>query len=132
MELALDHKYDGVIVAWFDGRGRKPAAELHEELGERIVPDLLEGSSIEIASSWTPHDPSETVSSGSPMPLGTPAGGPNRLLQIFFVNGDVRQATDKMRDYTDAVEKAGLADVQLVAPFFRTTPGKDLYLDELW
>jgi hypothetical protein len=66
------------------------------------------------------------------MPLGTPAGGPNRLLQIFFVDGDVRQALDGLRTYTDAVEKAGLADTQLVAPFLRTTPGKDTYLDQLW
>lgn len=132
VELALDHKYPAVILTWFDGRDGRQAADLHAELSASILPDLLAGSSIEIASSWTPNAPSEEVSTAGPMPLGTPAGGTNRLLQIFFVDGDVRQAVGGMRAYTDAVEKAGLADTQLVAPFFRTTPGKDTYLDELW
>ncbi len=132
VELALDYGYPGIVVAWFDGRDRLPAADLQAELSKALVPDLLSGSTIEIASSWTPSTPSEERSSGSPMPLGTPAGGPNRLLQIFFVGGDVSQAMDGLRTYTDAIEKTGLADTQLVAPFFRTTPGKDTYLDQLW
>jgi hypothetical protein len=132
VELALDHGYQGAIVAWFDGRDGRAAAEVHAELSNTLIPDLLSGSPIEISSSWTPSTPSEEVSTGSPMPLGTPAGGRNRLLQIFFVDGDVRHALDGLRAYTDAVEKDGLADTQLVAPFFRTTPGKDLYLDQLW
>ena len=114
-------------------RPRPPAAaDLHAELSKSLIPDLLSGSSIEIASSWTPSRPSEERSSGSPMPLGTPAGGPNRLLQILFVGGDVREAVNDLRAYTDGIEKAGLADTQLVAPFFRTTPGRDTYLDQLW
>ena len=132
VELALDHGYAGAVVAWFDGRDGRSAADLHRDMSASIIPDALSGSAIEIASSWTPHAPSEEVSSGSPMPLGTPAGGTNRLLQILFVDGDVREAVKGLRDYTDAVEKAGLADTQLVAPFFRTTPGKDTYLDQLW
>jgi hypothetical protein len=132
VELALDYAYPGIVVAWFDGRDRLPAADLHAELSKSLIPDLLSGSSIEIASSWTPSRPSEERSSGSPMPLGTPAGGPNRLLQILFVGGDVREAVNDLRAYTDGIEKAGLADTQLVAPFFRTTPGRDTYLDQLW
>ena len=132
IKLALDYGYPGVVVVWLDGRDGVPAAELHNELRGSALPDLLSGSSIEIASSWTPTTPSEEPSTGGPMPLGTPAGGPNRLLQIFFVDGDVRQALNGLRTYTDSVEKAGLADTRLVAPFFRTTPGKDTYLDQLW
>jgi hypothetical protein len=132
VELALDHGYQGVVLAWFDGRDRLPASELHAEISGRVLPEFLAGSPIEIASSWTPSVPSEEQSTGSPMPLGTPAGGPNRLLQILFVDGDVRQAAERLHAYTDAVEKAGLSDTQLVAPFFRTTPGKDTYLDQLW
>ncbi len=132
VELALDHGYPGVILAWFDGRDGRPAAELHAELTKGLVPDLLADSPIEIASSWTPTTPSEEASTGGPMPLGTPAGGPNRLLQIFFVGDDVRNAVDGMRSYTDSVAKAGLADLCLVAPFYRTTPGRDQYLDQLW
>lgn len=132
VEVALDHGYPGVIVAWFDGRDGRRATELHRELSGALIPALLSGSTIEIASSWTPHDPSEERAVGSPMPLGTPAGGANRLLQILFVSGDPAEALGPLREYTDAIEAKGLADTALVAPFYRTTPGKDLYVDDLW
>ena len=60
------------------------------------------------------------------------AGGPERLIQIFFVDGDVTGSLDRLHAYTDAVAEAGLADVHLVAPFFRTVVGTDTYVDELW
>jgi hypothetical protein len=132
VELALDYCYPGVVVAWFDGRDGRTAAELHAEIDRQILCDLLAGSPIEIASSWTPTSPSEEAPTGGPMPLGSAAGGPNRLLQIFFVDGDVRHAVERLHGYTAAIEGAGLADTALVAPFYRTTPGKDTYLDELW
>ena len=66
------------------------------------------------------------------LPLGSKAGGPERLCQIFFVNGDVRDSTSRMHDYTNAVEADGLAKIQLVAPFFRTVVGTDTYADQLW
>ena len=132
VDLALDHGYPGIIIAWLDGRDGRPAAGLHEEVSRRILPEVLSGSPIEIASSWTPTTPSEEASTGGPMPLGSPAGGPNRLLQIFFVGGDLAPALEAVRSYTDAVEREGLADTQLVAPFYRTTPGRDTYLDQLW
>ena len=66
------------------------------------------------------------------MPLGSRAGGPERLLQLLFVNGDVRDAVERVRAYTAAVERAGLATTRLAAPFFRTVVGTDKYADELW
>jgi hypothetical protein len=132
VELALDYAYPGVVLVWFDGRDGRSAAELHAELSRQLIPDLLAGSAIEIASSWTPSNPSEEPPQASPMPLGSAPGGPNRLLQIFFVDGPVSDHVDRLRSYTEATEKQGLADTQLVAPFYRTTPGKDTYLDQLW
>jgi hypothetical protein len=66
------------------------------------------------------------------MDLGTPAGGPERLVQLIFVRGDVTDELDRMKVYTDGVAAAGLADVHLVAPFFRTIVGTDAYVNELW
>lgn len=130
VELALDHGYDGLVAAWFDAR-EGDARGLHAALAQQLVPELLAGSSIEIASSWTPskgeNDPKEV-----PMDLGTRAGGPERLCQLFFVKGDVRDSLDRFRRYTDAVEAAGLATTLLVAPFFETEIGTDKYADELW
>jgi hypothetical protein len=53
-------------------------------------------------------------------------------VQIFFVDGDVADVLPRLHTYTDAVAAAGLADVHLVAPFFRTVVGTDTYVDELW
>ena len=96
-----------------------------------MIPDLLKGSSIEISSSWTPGAPSEEPPTGGPMDLGTAPGGPNRLVQILFVNGDPMAEVDRLKNYTDSVEKAGLADTQLVAPFLKTIPGTDTYVDQI-
>ena len=66
------------------------------------------------------------------MDLGSKAGGPERVLHLLFVGGDVKQALAGVRDYTDAVEAAGLARTRLVAPFYRTVIGTDTYVDDLW
>ncbi|MBO0728769.1 MAG: hypothetical protein J2P57_05890 [Acidimicrobiaceae bacterium] len=132
VDLALDYGYQGVVLAWLDGRDGRDAHELHDQLSSEHIPGLLAGSAIEVASSWTPATPSEQAPPANPMPLGSAPGGTNRLLQIFFIDGDVRQPLERFRSYTDAIEKAGLADTQLVAPFYRTTPGKDTFLDQLW
>jgi hypothetical protein len=130
VDIALDAVYDGIVAAWFDAKDGD-AAGLHAALSESLLPDLVKGSSIEIASSWTPSA-GENDEKDVPMDLGTRAGGPERLCQLFFVRGDVRDTLDRFHAYTDAVEKAGVADVRLVAPFFRTVVGTDTYVDQIW
>jgi hypothetical protein len=131
VDLALDHGYDGIVAAWLDGRDGLAAADLHARLAEAHLPKLLSGSPIEIASSWTPSA-GENDDKDVPMDLGSKAGGPERLCQLFFVGGDVRDATKRLHDYTAAVEADGLADARLVAPFHRTVVGTDKYVDQLW
>jgi hypothetical protein len=130
VDLALDHAYDGIVTAWFDAR-EGDAAGLHATLSKELLPDLLRGSNIEIASSWTPSA-GENAERNEPMDLGSNAGGPERLCQLFFVKGDVRDSVGALREYTTAIEDAGLADTHLVAPFFRTVVGTDTYTDQLW
>ena len=95
VELALDHGYDGIVLLWLDGVDRD-AAELHAELAQRAAPELLEGSSIEIVSSWTPSA-GENEPRNVPMDLGSKAGGPERLMQMCFVKGDVRDTLAAVR-----------------------------------
>jgi hypothetical protein len=130
VELALDHGYDGLVICWFDA-ARDDASTLHDELARRELPELLDGSSIEIASSWTPSA-GENEPRNVPMDLGSRAGGPERLVQLLFVAGDVQAALVRVRSYTDAVESRGVATLHLAAPFFRTIVGTDTYVDELW
>jgi hypothetical protein len=129
VDLALDAVYDGIVSAWFDASSGT-AADLHTALMPKLE-TLLADSPIEIASSWTPsageNDPKDV-----PMDLGSRAGGPERLCQLFFIRGDVRTVIDRFRAYTDAVTADGLGTVRLVAPFFRTVIGTDTYTDQLW
>jgi len=130
VDVALDSAYDGIFAVWFDAREGHSAKSVHAELQSTgIYANLMAGSDIEIVSSWQPV---ASPAADQPMDLGTAAGGPERLVQVIFVRGDVTNATDRMRTYTDAVSAAGLADVHLVAPFFRTVVGTDKYANELW
>jgi hypothetical protein len=157
VELALDHGYDGIVVLWFDARNGRDASALHRELAAAYLPAALEDSTIEMASSWTPSaigllealgattsgllpleedrggsSQGRDTQRGEQIPLGSRVGGPERLAQLLFVSGDVRDALPRVRSYGDAVTRDGLADLHLAAPFFRTVVGTDKYLDQLW
>jgi hypothetical protein len=130
VDLALDARYDGLVIVWMDANAGT-AADLHAELAKSLAPELLAGSSIEILSTWTPS-PGESDQRTSPMDLGSPAGGPERACQLLFVRGDVRDTLDRVHRYTEGIEREGLADIKLVAPWFATKIGTDAYVDELW
>jgi hypothetical protein len=130
IELALDRGYDGLVAVWLDGIARD-AAQLARELAKELVPQLLAESNVEIASAWTPSA-GENEPKNVPLHLGSRAGGPERLCQLFFLTGDVRAPLERFRGYTQAIEGAGLAKTQLVAPLIRTVPGTDKYVEELW
>src|SRR4029077_15601084 len=53
VDLALDHKYDGIFAVWMDASAGR-ARSLHATLATTHMPKAVVGSSIEIASSWTP------------------------------------------------------------------------------
>jgi hypothetical protein len=132
VELALDHAYDGIVTVFLDGRDGVDAAALQARLADGPLRELLDGSSVEIASAWTPRPEFRNSRDTAPMSLGSPGGQENRLCQVCFVDGDVRASLDAFRAYTDAIAAAGLAEVQLVAPFFRTKVGTDTYVDQIW
>jgi hypothetical protein len=67
------------------------------------------------------------------MHLGTAAGLENRLVQIFFVDGDVKQVLDRNAPlHRPGRGRRAFADLRLVAPFYRTVVGTDTYVDQLW
>lgn len=133
VELALDHHYDAIVAIWLDGLGGVDAQGLHDKLvAGAPLAALLDGSTIEIASSWTPRPEFRNSREGAPMALGSPGGQENRVCQLFFVGGDVRQVLPRFRAYTDALAAAGVADTALVAPFLRTVVGTDTYVDQIW
>jgi hypothetical protein len=133
VELALDHCYPAIVSVFLDGRRGQDAQALHDQLaaGDPLK-TLLDGSEIEIASSWTPRPEFRNSRDSAPMSLGSPGGQENRLCQLFFVAGDVRASLERFRTYTDALAAADVADNVLVAPFVRTVVGTDTYVDQLW
>lgn len=130
VELALDHHYAAIVGVWLDARAGD-AADLHERLAGPLK-ELMDGSSIEIASDWTPRPEFRNSRDSAPMSLGSPGGQENRVCQLFFVGGDVREALPRFRDYTDRLAADGVADTLLVAPFLRTNVGTSDYVDQLW
>lgn len=133
VELALDHRYDGIVALWFDGRNGVEAADLHRQVVDSgAAKELLDGSPIEIAASWVPRPEFRNSRDSAPMSLGSPGGDVNRLVQLLFVGGDVRDALPAVRRYTDRLAADGVADLLLAAPFLRTVVGTDTYTDQLW
>ncbi|WP_436775169.1 hypothetical protein [Yinghuangia sp. YIM S09857] len=94
--LALDHGYDGLVAVWFDARDGRAAADLAADLDAEHLPALLKDSALEIAASWTPHPGEDEAGKNAPMPLGTRAGGPQLLAQLFFCHGDVRETLPRL------------------------------------
>jgi hypothetical protein len=131
VELALDHGYAGLVsvaVDCADGVDQPAFDAFNSSAG---VASLLAGSSVASCASWRPIALDE-VTANAPMDLGTPPGGDNRVMQLFFVEGDVRDEWQRFIDYGKAVAEAGVGEVVFAAPFFRTVVGTDTYVDELW
>jgi hypothetical protein len=97
-----------------------------------VIRPLLDGSDIEIGASWSVRPEFRESRDSAPMSLGSPGGKENRLCQLFFVRGDVRDALPRFKTYTEALAAEGLADTALVAPFLRTKVGTDTYVDQIW
>jgi hypothetical protein len=135
VELALDHHYDAIVGVWLDARAKAGESSDAAALNDRLsgpLKELLDGSDIEIGSGWTPRPEFRNSRDSAPMSLGSPGGQENRLCQLFFVRGDVRQSLPRFRAYTDRLAADGIADTLLVAPFLQTVVGTDTYVDQLW
>jgi hypothetical protein len=130
--LALDRRYAGLVIMWFDGlEGRKPADSL-AELRRSVLPDMLKGSKIEIVATLAPIlPPAGSPPPSAPMKLGSGPGGVTRFAQLMFLDDHPGDTLDRLHAYGDAVRKAGIAELQLAAPFIKTVVGTDKYVDEL-
>ena len=79
------------LLAREDGPGGV-VARAREAIGSRPLGELMDCFgclSIWVAAGFTPSNPDQ-INNAAPMPLGTPPGSTNRLLQMLFVHGDVR------------------------------------------
>jgi len=139
--LALDHRYESLLVVVTEPTGRRGGAELAAALDDGPLPALLASGAGALSSSWIVRRANQTNggsdaagSSGrsSPMPLGASGGSNERLVQLVFSERDPIDTWNDVRTYGAAIESSGLGTVTFAAPFLPTDVGTDTYTDELW
>jgi hypothetical protein len=127
LELALDHRYPGLVALWVEPAGGATAADV-DQWFDRELPAWLDGSPVATVSSWSyiplrddkadfvPDDPS----------------GARRTLQLHFVEGDPLDSWDRHRALGAALDASGVGRIVFAAPFVATDIGTDRYVDEIW
>lgn len=128
VQLALDHHYDGIAMVATDR-----AAGVSEEAFTRWTEenDAWRGGAVAMVASWRPQ-PRDEITGNAPMDLGTGTGGPERTMQLLFLEGDVPAAWRQVARYAEAVDGSGLGRVCFAGPFHRTVVGTDTWADQLW
>ncbi len=132
VELALDHRFGGLVSVHVDRADDVSPADLDEWFGGEGRAAMLDADSpFALMCSWRPIIP-KADEGASPMKLGSGPGTRRRSLQLFFSDVAPAAAWDRVRAYGDMVDASGLASVVLAAPFIPTIVGTDRYADELW
>lgn len=126
--LALDHGYDGIAMI---------ATDRAEGVSERafsewtVECEAWRGGPVASISTWRPQ-PRDEITGNAPMSLGTGTGGPERTMQLAFLEGETTTAFAEIARYAAAIDASGLGRVRFAGPFHRTVVGTDRYADELW
>ncbi len=133
LELALDHRYQGLVSIHVDrAEGVKHPAFLEWFESEGRTDLLAEGSPVATTATWRPIIPRIPDGQQAPMQLGSGPGTPARSMQLLFLEDDPAQHWDLIKDYAAKIDASGLATVQLAAPFIPTVIGTDTFTDQLW
>ena len=131
IELALDHPYQGLAVVAVDPADGVSDKELKAYLHADALPVLMKGSGVASMVSWH-YVAMGKVIENAPMDLGMPPGGPQRNLQLFFLDQNPSQVWDRFHSYAEAISDRGMGTVTFAAPFLATMVGTDTYTDQLW
>ena len=91
----------------------------------------LSGGAIASISTWRPQ-PRNEITGNSPMDLGTGTGGPERTMQLAFLEQGAEAAWAEVAAYAEAIDASGLGRVCFAGPFHETVVGTDTYADQLW
>ena len=128
IQLALDHGYVGVAMIATD---RAAGVSEDDFSAWTETCNVLAGSAMANISTWRAQ-PRDEITANAPMDLGTGTGGPERTMQLAFLEGDVESAWSDVSRYADAIDASGLGRVCFVGPFHKTVVGTDKYADQLW
>lgn len=127
-ELALDHRYPGLVLAWVDRDPGCSLEALRDHLVGEVLPALIERSQTAMALCFTPLPKADWWPKASPE---VPGVG-DRLLVAGFVERDpLEDWEDRFAGWGKALEAGGLGRTIFVAPFVPVVPGIDPDLEEL-
>jgi hypothetical protein len=129
--MALDHPYNGLVSIHLDRAEGVRHEQYAEWFAESVVPHLLDDGPVDLVLDWRPIIP-KGAEGDAPMKLGTGPGTRQRGMHLCFLREDPRDGWGAFVDAAEQINKSGLAEVVLVAPFIPTIPGTDRYTDELW
>jgi hypothetical protein len=123
-ELALDHRFAGLVVTFVEGEDRKA---LGARLADEVWPALQADSPVAMSLAFTPI----------PVPGEAPADVPqqqataSRMMHLHFLDESPATSWERFAKLGDAVAAAG-GELVWCAPFIPTKPGTDTYTDQLW
>jgi len=128
IQLALDHGYAGIAMIATD---RAEGVSEQEFAAWTASSKAISGGAIANISSWRPQARNE-ITGNAPMDLGTATGGPERTMQLAFLETDAREAWREVAAHARAIDESALGRVCFAGPFHKTHVGTDNYVDQLW
>ena len=128
IQLALDHGYAGIALVASD---RVDGVSEMDFAAWTEANEDWRGGAIANVSTWRPQ-PRDEITGNAPMDLGTGTGGPERTMQLLFLEGDPVTAWADVARYATAIDASGHARVCFAGPFARTVVGTDTWADALW
>src|ERR1700694_4783302 len=123
IELALDHRYPGMVALFVELPAGVPAEQL-DAFFDAELPGWLGASPVASVSTWS-HIPLSDKKPG--FIDADPAESPRRP-QIPFVEGDPLLSWDHHRDLAGRIDRSGVGRVAFAAPFVATEVGTDRYV----
>ena len=128
IQLALDHGYPAIAMIATDRAEGISEAEFSRWTKQAKA---LSGGAIANISSWRPQ-PRDEITANAPMNLGTGTGGPERTMQLAFLEGEPKKTWGEVSAYTEEIDTSGLGRVCFGSPFYKTVVGTDTYTDQLF
>jgi hypothetical protein len=127
-ELALDHRFPGLAVAFVEANEGEVRDAVGEWLRDEHLPKALAGSSAAMCLQFTPVP----IPDEAPADIPRVAEDDRRILQLYFLDRDPAEVwSDEFARLDDAIGASGKATFVWASPFIPTIPGTDMYTDQL-
>jgi hypothetical protein len=125
-EIAIDHPYAGLVVAWVRPVAGVTPADLAAWCRAELDGDLAGGRG-------PVGQVLDFTQSADPGAMPALTGRLDEVVRCYFLDTDPRQVWDDVfMNVGKAVEASGKGRLELIAPFIPTIPGTDRYHDDLW